>query len=101
MQQRGLRWLNIGRWWLCGTAMFMVAPLVPEMIRNYRKWHTAIASDPAAAGFWRTAFYLGMARFAMEIILIAAIFLILKPRPNMLGFRAHSGDAPAKDNTRP
>jgi hypothetical protein len=42
-----------------------------------------------------------MARFAVEIILIAAIFLILKPRPNMLGFRADRDDAPAKDNTRP
>jgi hypothetical protein len=78
----------------------MAAPLVPEMIRNYRKWHAAIAYDPSAAGFWRTAFYLGLARFAVEIVLIAAIFLILKPRPNMLGFRADSSDAPAKDNTR-
>jgi hypothetical protein len=101
LQQRGLRWLNIGRWWLCATGLFMAAPLVPEMIRNYRKWHAAIATDPSAAGFWRTAFYLGLARFAVELILIAAIFLILKPRPNMLGFRADSSDAPAKDSTRP
>jgi hypothetical protein len=79
----------------------MAAPLVPEMIRNYRKWHAAIASDPSAADFWRTAFYLGLARFAVEMILIAAIFLILKPRSRMLGFRADSGDAPGKDNTRP
>jgi hypothetical protein len=81
--------------------MFMVAPLVPEMIRNYGKWHAAIASDPSAAAFWGTAFYLGLARLAVELILIAAIFLILKPRPNMLGFRADRDDAPAKDNTRP
>jgi len=79
----------------------MVAPLVPEMIRNYRKWHAAIATERSSADFWRTAFYLGLARLAVEIILIAAIFLILKPRSNMLGFRADSSEAPAKDSTRP
>jgi hypothetical protein len=90
MQQRGLRWLNIGRWWLCGTGLFVAAPLVPEMIRNYRKWHAALGSDPSVADFWRTAFYLGLARFAMEIILVAAIFFILKPRPGMFGIRTNS-----------
>jgi hypothetical protein len=44
---------------------------------------------------------LGLARLAVEIILIAGIFLILKPRSNMLGFRADSSEAPAKDSTRP
>jgi hypothetical protein len=90
LQQRGLRWLNVGRWWICGTGLFVVAPLVPEMIRNYRKWHAAIASDPSAADFWRTAFYLGLARFAVEILLVVAIFFILKPRPGMFGVKRDS-----------
>jgi hypothetical protein len=88
LQQRSLRWLNIGRWWICGTGLFVAAPLVLEMLRNYRKWHAALASDPSAADFWRTAFYLGVARFAAEIGLVIAIFFILKPRPNIFGFRA-------------
>ena len=87
LQHRGLRWLNIGRWWLCGTGLFIAAPLVPEMVRNYAQWHTALGSDPSAADFWRTAFYLDVARLAAEIILVVAIFFILKPRPNMFGFR--------------
>jgi hypothetical protein len=90
LQQRGLRWLNVGRWWICGTGLFVVAPLVPEMIRNYRKWHAAIASDPSAADFWRTAFYLGLARFAVETLLVVAIFFILKPRPGMFGVKTDS-----------
>lgn len=66
----------------------MAAPLVLEMLRNYGKWHAALASDPSAADFWKTAFYLGMGRFAAEIGLVIAIFFILKPRPNMFGLRA-------------
>jgi len=69
---------------------------VPEMVRNYRKWHAAIASDPSAADFWRTAFYLGLGRLAVEMLLIAAIFFILKPRPGMLGFRADSSGSSAR-----
>ena len=68
----------------------MLAPLVPEIIRNYRKWHAALGSDPSAAGFWRTAFNLGLARLALEMLLVVAIFFILKPRPGMLGSAADS-----------
>ena len=39
-----------------------------------------LRSDPSAADFWRTAFYLGLARFAVEMLLVVAIFFILKPR---------------------
>jgi hypothetical protein len=77
----------VGRWWLCGTGVFVAAPLVAEMVRNYRKWHLALGSDPLAADFWRTAFYLGLARFVAEIGLVVAIFFILKPRPGLFGLR--------------
>jgi hypothetical protein len=87
MQERGTRWLNGGRWWLCGTGIFVAAPLVPEMLRNYRKWHAALASDPSAADFWRTAFYLELGRIMLEILLVVAIFFILKPRPKRFGSR--------------
>jgi hypothetical protein len=83
-----LRWLNIGRWWLCGTGLFVAAPLVPQMLKDYRQWHVALAGDASAVSFWRTAFYLGLARLIAEIGLVVAIFFILKPRPNMFGFRA-------------
>jgi hypothetical protein len=79
--------LNVGRWWICGTGLFVVAPVVFETLRNYRKWHTALASDPSQVAFWRTAFYLDIGRFVAEIGLIIAIFFILKPRPNMFGSR--------------
>jgi hypothetical protein len=68
----------------------MTAPLVPEMIRDHRKWRAILGSDPSAADFWRTAFYLGLARFAAQMILIAAIFVILKPRPGGLGVGTNS-----------
>jgi hypothetical protein len=57
------------------------------MVRNYRKWHLALGPDPSAADFWRTAFYLGLARFVAEIALVVAIFFILKPRPGLFGLR--------------
>jgi hypothetical protein len=60
------------------------------MVRNYRTWHAAIVSDASAAHFWRTAFYLGVARFAVEMLLVVAIFFILKPRPGMFGRRTDS-----------
>jgi hypothetical protein len=88
VQHRSLRWLNVGRWWICGTGLFVLAPVVLETLRNYRKWHAALASDVSAANFWRTAFYLDIARFIAEIGLIVAIFFVLKPRPNMFGFPA-------------
>ena len=50
-QQRGLHWLNIGRWWICGTGLCVIAPLVPAMFRNYRKWHAAIGGRCIAGGF--------------------------------------------------
>jgi hypothetical protein len=59
------------------------------MVRNYRKWHRALGSDPSAVGFWKMAFYLGMGRFVIEMLLVIAIFFILKPRPNMFGGRAN------------
>jgi hypothetical protein len=77
----------VGRWWLCGTGLFVAAPLVAEMVRNYRKWHLALGSDSSAADFWRTAFYLGLTRFVAEIALVVAIFFILKPRPGLFGLR--------------
>jgi hypothetical protein len=89
MPQRSLRWLNVGRWWLCATGLLVAAPLVPEMFRNYKAWHLALASDRSAADFWRTAFYLGLARLAAEIGLVVAIFFILKPRPRMFGSRTN------------
>ena len=88
----------MGRWWICATGLFVAAPLVPEMMRNYRKWHAALASDPSAADFWRTAFYLGLARFAVEMLLVVAIFFILKPRPGMFGTRTDSESSARAEN---
>jgi hypothetical protein len=88
VQQRSLHWLNVGRWWICGTGLFVIAPVVLETFRDYRKWHAALVSDPSAIGFWKTAFYLGVGRFVAEIGLVVAIFFVLKPRPNMFGSRA-------------
>jgi len=58
----------------------MAASVVPETLRNYRKWHSAL--DASAAGFWRTDFYLDLVRIAAELMVAVAIFIFLKPRPN-------------------
>ena len=92
-QQRGLRWLNIGRWWICGTGLCVIAPLVPAMFHNYRKWHAAIGGDASLADFWRTEFYLGIARFAAELLVVIAIFFVLKPRPGMFNIAVYGGSA--------
>jgi hypothetical protein len=76
----------------------VAAPLVPEMMRSYRKWHAAIASDPSVVDFWRTAFYLGLARFAVEMLLVVAIFFILKPRHGMFGTRTDSESSARAEN---
>jgi len=86
-QRRSVTWLNVGRWWICLTGLIVVAPVTSTIWGNYRKWHAALGSDPSAAGFWRTAFYLNVGRFVVEIGLVALIFFILKPRPNMFGVR--------------
>jgi hypothetical protein len=86
----------VGRWWICGTGLFVIAPLVPEMVRNYRKWHLTPGSDPSAVSFWKTAFYLGVGRFAIELLLVVAIFFILKPRPNMFGVQTNPNDSRGK-----
>jgi hypothetical protein len=61
--------------------------VVLDALRNYRKWHAALVSDPSVADFWRTAFYLSVGRFIAEIGLVIAIFFILKPRPNVFASR--------------
>ena len=99
-QQQSLRWLNIGRWWICGTGLCVIAPLVPAMFHNYRKWHTAIATDPSLAGFWKTEFYLGIGRFAVELLLVVAIFFVLKPRPGMFSPQAMAGQRERDNNSR-
>ena len=99
-QGNGFRVLNIARWWICITGLIVAAPVVPAILRNYRQWHTALASDPSAAGFWRTTFYLNVGRFALEIGLVVLIFFILKPRPNMFRVRSDSDTRePAADKT--
>jgi hypothetical protein len=60
----------------------MAASVIPETLRNYRMWHAALATDPSAADFWHTEFYLDLGRIAVEVIVGAAIFVVLKPRPN-------------------
>jgi len=81
-QSRGATQLNAGRWWLGLTGLFMAASVVPETLRNYRKWHAALAFDPSSASFWRTDFYLDLARIAAELIVVVAIFVFLRPRPS-------------------
>ena len=84
-QSRGAVLLNVGRWWLGLTGFFMAASVIPETLRNYRMWHAALATDPSAADFWRTEFYLDLARIAAELIVAVAIFVFLKSRPNKAG----------------
>jgi hypothetical protein len=74
--------LNIGRWWLGLTALFMAVSVLPETVRNYQKWHALLSSDQSAAGFWRTDFYLDLVRIAVELGVAAAIFFFLRPRPD-------------------
>jgi hypothetical protein len=81
-QSRGAALLNAGRWWLGLTGLFMAASVVPQALRNYRQWHSALVTDPSAADFWRTDFYLDLARIAAELIVAVAIFVFLKSRPN-------------------
>ena len=81
-QSRGAALLNAGRWWLGLTGLFMAASVVPQTVRNYRLWHSALAIDPSVADFWRTEFYLDLARIAAELIVAVAIFVFLKSRPN-------------------
>jgi hypothetical protein len=63
----------------------MAGSVVPETLRNYRQWHSAIGFDRSVADFWRTEFYLDLARIAAELIVAVAIFVFLKPRPNQSG----------------
>jgi hypothetical protein len=86
-QERSLHWLNVGRYWICVTGLCVVAALLPSLFRSYAKWHAAIATDPSLAGFWKTEFYLGIGRFGVELLLVVAIFFILKPRPGMFNVR--------------
>jgi hypothetical protein len=79
-QSRGAAMLNAGRWWLGLTGLFMAASVVPETLRNYRKWHSALSLDPSAADFWRTEFYLDLLRITAELLVAAAIFFFLRPR---------------------
>jgi hypothetical protein len=83
MSGNGLRILNIARWWICLTGLIVAAPVVPDILRNYRKWHAVLGSDPSAAAFWRTNFYLDIGRFVMEFGLVVLVFFLLKPRPNL------------------
>lgn len=87
LPERSLHWLNVGRYWVCGTGLCVVAALLPSLFRSYAKWHSAMALDPSLAGFWKTEFYLGIGRFAIELLLVVAIFFILKPRPDMFAVR--------------
>lgn len=87
LQERSLHWLNVGRYWICVTGLFVVAALLPSLFRSYGKWHTAIPTDPSLADFWKREFYLGIGRFGVELLLVLAIFFILKPRPNMFDVR--------------
>ena len=89
-QGNGFHALNIARWWICITGLIVAAPVVFDILRNYRQWHAALASDPSVADFWRTTFYLNVGRFALEIGLVVLIFFVLKPRPNMFGIRNNS-----------
>jgi hypothetical protein len=86
-QERSLHWLNVGRYWICVTGLCVVAALLPSLFRSYAEWHSAIALDPSLANFWKTEFYLGIGRFGMELLLVVAIFFILKPRPDMFAVR--------------
>jgi len=76
----GLRVLNFVRWWLCATGLFMAVSVIPETRANYHKWHAALPSDFSTAAFWRTTFYLDLLRIAIELALVVAIFIVLKPR---------------------
>jgi hypothetical protein len=87
LQQKGLHWLNVGRYWICATGLCVVGALLPSLFRSYAKWHGAIATDPSLADFWKTEFYLGIGRFGVELLLVVAIFFILKPRPDMFAAR--------------
>lgn len=80
-KSRGATLLNAGRWYLALTGLFMAASVIPQTLRNYRQWHSALA-NPSVADFWRTDFYLDVVRIAAELIVAVAIFVFLKPRPN-------------------
>ena len=99
-QQRGLRWLNIGRWWIFGTGLCVIAPLVPAMFHNYHKWHAAIGGDASVAEFWRTAFYLGVGRFTAELLVVIADFFVLKPRPGMFNLQSMAGHQTKQHESR-
>jgi hypothetical protein len=62
----------------------MAVSVIPETLLNYRKWHAALPSDLSAADFWRTTFYLDLLRIAIELAVVVAIFVVLKPRPKNL-----------------
>jgi len=98
-QQRSLRWLNVGRWWIFGTGLCVIAPLVPAMFHNYHNWHSAIGGDASVAQFWRTAFYLGIGRFAAELLVVIAVFFVLKPRPGLFNVQSMAGQRGRREQT--
>jgi|HubBroStandDraft_6_1064221.scaffolds.fasta_scaffold1848337_1 hypothetical protein len=98
---RAFAWLNIGRWWICGTGLVVIAPVVPEMMRDYRKWQRALGFEPAVVNFWRTAFYLELGRLVLEALLVVAIFFILKPRPATSAAAGNSGPQGAGRGDQP
>jgi hypothetical protein len=58
---------------VCLLALLRVAFIAPEMWNNFRNWRMVVHGNPAAAEFWRPAFYLD----AREVAIVLAVAIIL------------------------
>jgi hypothetical protein len=93
---RGAFIRNIIRWVFLLLALAFAGYDLPQTWHNYSKWRLALPSDPVAAEFWRTAFY--MDGREMAIVLGAGIlfWILLRPRTTR-----RQGTASAVPKTRP
>ncbi len=52
----------------------------PELFHNFREWRAAAPSDPAAAQFWRSAFYMDVLEIGIVLGMGIVLWFLLKPR---------------------
>ncbi|MGA9884145.1 MAG: hypothetical protein WBQ34_10540 [Candidatus Acidiferrales bacterium] len=71
---------TIVRWIFPALALVYLAWCAPVLFHNFREWRAAMPGDPAAAEFWRSAFYAGMTDVIVVLVIGIVTWLALKPR---------------------
>jgi hypothetical protein len=68
------------RWGLLLAGLVTAAVRVPELHRYYVQWHALAASDPSAAGAYKTFFEVEAGITAFLLAMAAGLFYVLRPR---------------------